>query len=53
MNHQSNDPFVTLDGVEVVYPNGTVGLKPLDLRVNLALCQQPLNHCCWLLSRKQ
>lgn len=33
MNHQSQDPFVTLNDVEVVYPNGTVGLKPLDLRL--------------------
>lgn len=33
MKHQNNDPYVTLNGVEVVYPNGTVGLKPLDLRL--------------------
>ncbi len=25
------DPFVTVEGVEVVYPNGTVALKPVDL----------------------
>ena len=33
MNHQNFDPFVTLNGVEVVYPNGTIGLKPLELRI--------------------
>jgi len=31
MKHQIHDPFATLNGVEVVYPNGNVGLKPLDL----------------------
>lgn len=27
------DPFVTIEGVEVVYPNGTTALKPIDLRL--------------------
>lgn len=27
------DPFVTVEAVEVVYPNGTVALKPIDLRL--------------------
>ncbi len=31
MKPQSRGPFATLKGIEVVYPNGTVGLKPLDL----------------------
>ena len=31
MKPQSRGPFATLKGIEVVYPNGNVRLKPLDL----------------------